>query len=127
MTNAKYYTVVFQTRNLPTTLKEFEPVLGNELIRCHNYMAKITNEQNCYDIWNRQFDSEHPNYPDEDRSDYHGEYCNFIRNKMQKEVVDQMNEDGVSQLLELFIGEELDLEGRVKNTDWEIEFFMKEV
>lgn len=115
------YTVMFKS-TIP--LDSLVNIYGSELVRCHNIMADITSENDMYDKWNNEFEVLYPN-DTSDKMDPNDRYMIFMREKLQNEVVNKMNESNVSNYLYLSVGPESNLEGTVKGTDWHIEFYLK--
>lgn len=114
------YIVVFDSKGLEKygVLKDaLEKGLGAELIKAHNEMARLTDEDNFYEKVNKEY---HDLYENED-------YIEFV-NKKGQWVIDRLNsDDNFSKYLSYEFDDEHQLLGTWKqDKEVTISFYLKE-
>lgn len=118
------YIVYFEYTNVPN-FALLRAAMRNELARVHNVFAKIVNGEMCERL-NKEFYEEHPGYEIADDFWSSVEYVQHFH-RAWSEVVDKLNRENVSPLLEFYIGNELELIGRLKlNKNATISYYIKE-
>ena len=129
----KYFNVIYEYRNFEKSIYRLIPGLKKrmekELMDTHNLYANMSNN-GVTERLNKEFDDLHPNYFEENKGkDYWDltEYNQFMRDGWQREVVDKINKDQYTSLMEYRVGDEMQLIGSLRmDPKVEIEFYMKE-
>ena len=127
------YKVYFNIKNLGLyrTIPGIERAMQEELIRCYNLYADITNA-GVTDELNEEFNHLYPNYNEEnkDKEWYElTEYNRFMADGYQRLVVDDFNKTNISPILDFYVDpEEVVFTGYLKNDrNVTIDFYMKKV
>lgn len=118
----KRYYVVFQSTGLDVLgegFKEtYEKLLGSRLIEAHNYLAKLTDEQDIYARLNREFKST--------GLDYDKYYNSFIIDGL-KDIMAEINRKFDYFGMDFYLDDEVQIRGRVKGIpNVTIGFYLKE-
>lgn len=105
------YVVKFEYKNVPD-IEVVKIAMREELVRVYNEFCSITNG-GLVDQLNKDFDEKYPNYKIADNLWESVEYVDHFRGAYSK-IVDDFNRRNVSKLLDFYIGDELELIGRLK-------------
>lgn len=105
------YVVKFKYDNVPN-IEMVKMAMREELIRAHNEFCSITNG-GLIDRLNREFDEMYPDYKHSENFWDSVEYIDYFR-KAYSKIAEDFNKRNFSKLLEYYIGDELELEGRLK-------------
>jgi hypothetical protein len=116
--------VHFVYKNVPNH-EPLRAVIRNEFTRVYNAFCDKVNVEGVCDRLSEDFFKDNPGYKVADDLWSSVEYVEHFR-KGYAEVVDVMNRENISELLELYIGDELDLEARLKMCrEATISFYLK--
>lgn len=130
----KTYKVYFNVKGLNESMYRFikglEEAMQQELIRVYNIYADRTNS-GITDMLNKEFDRLNPNYfkNNKDKEWYEmTEYNKFMADGYQRLIVDELNKNNASQILNFYIDpEEIVFTGYLKvDRNITIDFYMKE-
>lgn len=117
------YVVHFEYVNVPEH-ELIKTAMREELVRVYNMFCDITNGGLC-DRLNKEFFEKNPDYKVADDLWSSVEYVQHFH-RAYSEVTDDFNRQNVSPLLEFYIGDELELRGRLKiYKDATISFYLK--
>lgn len=127
------YKVFFNVKNLGLygKIPGLEAAMQSELMRVYNMYADKTNDGVTEQL-NEEFDKLNPNYfeDNKDKEWYDlTEYNQFMADGYQRLVVDELNKNNVSPILDFFVNPvEVQFTGCLKvNHNVTIDFYMKEV
>lgn len=121
MTN---YIAHFEYTNVPN-LKWLRAAMRYEFVRVHNLFSSLAGSESCERL-NKAFFEEHPGYKIADDFWSSVEYVQYFH-RAWSEVVDKLNRENTSPLLEFYVGNELELIGRLKlNKNATISYYIKE-
>ena len=117
------YVVKFEYDNVPYA-EIVKRVMREELIRAHNEFCNITNG-GLLDRLNKEFDELYPDYQYSENFWDSAEYIEYIRKEYDK-IADGLNRRNFSAVLDFYIGDDLELEGRLKilNQKGTISFYL---
>ena len=133
ITMDKTYQVYFNVENLGLygLIPGLKETMQSELIRVYNIYAEKTNA-GITDELNQEFEHSHPNYfeDNKDKEWYEmEEYNQFMANGYQRLVVDDLNKNNASPILDFYINpNEVVFTGCLKvDRNVTIDFYLKEV
>lgn len=105
----KNYQVIFHVKGLEDStfvgIKELKDIMGSELIRVYNIYADRTNE-GITEKLNNEFKRLYPTYfkDNEDKEWYDlVEYNNYISDGYQRLIVDDLNKQNISPILDFYV------------------------
>lgn len=127
------YKVYFDVTNLGVygCIPGLRKAMESELIRVYNMYANKTNS-GITDLLNKEFDELYPNYfkDNKDKEWYDlKEYNQFMADGYQRLVVDELNKNNVSQILDFYVDpEEVTFTGCLKvKHEVTISFYLRRV
>ena len=126
------YKVYFNVKNLGLygLIPGLKEAMQNEMVRVYNIYADKTNS-GITDMLNKEFDRLYPNYISENKDkEWYDmkEYNQFMADGYQRLVVDELNKNNASQLLDFYVDpDEVVFKGRLKQDhNVTIGFYLKE-
>ena len=131
----KNYQAIFDVKGLENStfvgIKELKDVMGSELIRVYNIYAGRANE-GITEKLNNEFERLYPTYfkDNEDKEWYDlVEYNNYISDGYQRLIVDNLNKQNISPILDFYVDStEVAFTGYLKlDKKVTISFYLKEV
>ena len=103
------YQVIFDVRGLENStfnkIEELKDIMENELIRVYNIYASKTNE-GVTEMLNKEFENLYPTYFEDNKDkEWYDlvEYNNYISDGYQRLIVDDLNKQNISPILDFYV------------------------